>query len=259
MLATAERAIVPARSWPMTDARFDTFFRKLERRDALSADERQALVEAAGEERTFPAGSDMVREGDRPESSTLIVEGFSTRYRLLSDGQRQITAIHTPGDFVDLHSFVLKEMDHSVGALSRCRVISFPHERLTRITEQFPHLTRVLWLMTLLDGAIHREWMVAMGRRSATQQMAHLLCELYVRLGVVGLIRDDSFYLPITQVELGDALGLSAVHVNRVLQELRTENLFTWQSQIVQIVDWAGLQQRAEFDPRYLHLTNEPR
>src|SRR3569623_1311041 len=117
-------------------------------------------------------------------------------------------------------------MDHSVGALSRCRTIMFPHERLTWITEQYPHLTRELWLMTLLDGSIHREWLVAMGRRSASQQMAHLICELYVRLGITGLVHDDTFSFPITQTELGDALGLSAVHVNRVLQELRTERLF---------------------------------
>jgi CRP-like cAMP-binding protein len=243
----------------MDQALFEPFFRKLERRDTLTPGERLALIEAAGDERVFPAGADLVREGQRPDISTLVVEGFTTRYRLLSDGQRQITAIHTPGDFVDLHSFVLKEMDHSVGALSRCRTIAFPHERLTRITEQLPHLTRVLWLMTLLDGSIHREWLVAMGRRSASQQMAHLVCELYVRLGIVGLVRDATFNLPITQTELGDALGLSAVHVNRVLQELRTEDLFTWQGQTIRILDWEGLQQRAEFDPRYLHLTTEPR
>lgn len=243
----------------MANGHFDTFFSKLERRDLLTPSERRALSEAAGEERTYAAGADLVREGQRPEVSTLVVEGFTTRYRLLSDGQRQITAIHIPGDFVDLHSFVLKEMDHSVGALSRCRTITFPHDRLTRITEEHPHLTRVLWLMTLLDGAIHREWLVAMGRRSASEQMAHLVCELYVRLGVVGLVRDSTFTLPMTQTELGDALGLSAVHVNRVLQELRAENLFTWQSQTIHILDWPRLQQRAEFDPRYLHLNSEPR
>jgi CRP-like cAMP-binding protein len=243
----------------MSVAHLDIFFRKLERRDTLSPQEQSALIEAAGDDRVYPAGSDIVREGERPENSTLVIEGFSTRYRLLSDGQRQITAIHIPGDFVDLHSFILKEMDHSVGALTRCRIITFPHERLLRITEQYPHLTRVLWLMTLLDSAIHREWLVAMGRRSASEQMAHLICELYVRLGIIAQTNGDSFQLPITQTELGDTLGLSAVHVNRVLQELRSENLFTWQGQTVRILDWPRLQQRAEFDPRYLHLTTERR
>lgn len=240
-------------------ASLDAFFRKLERRDVLSAAERQVLIETAGSELFFPAGSDLVNEGDRPHNSTLIVEGFSTRYTILSDGRRQITAIHVPGDFVDLHSLILREMDHSVGALSDCRAIAFPHDRLRLVTETNPHLTRVLWLMTLVDSSIQREWIVGMGRRSAAQQLAHLICELYVRLEVAGVLRDDRFVFPITQAELGDALGLSAVHVNRVLQELRSERLFTWEGHTVHVLDWPGLQQRAEFDSRYLHLENLPR
>jgi CRP-like cAMP-binding protein len=243
----------------MSDQSLEAFFNKLQRRDGLSEAEKQALIAAAGTEAEFSAGSDLVREGDWPGRSILILSGFATRYRVLKAGERQITAIHVPGDFVDLHSFVLKEMDHSVGALSHCRIRYFPHEGLRDITERFPHLTRVLWLMTLLDSSIHREWIVAMGRRSAGAQLAHLICELYVRLGIIGLVENQSFSLPITQVELSDALGISAVHVNRVLQELRTENLFTWHNQTIHILDWPGLQQRAEFDERYLHLQNVPR
>jgi len=240
-------------------SRLDTFLRKLEHRDRLSPAEAEMLVAAAGDEATFEIDSDLVREGDHPTNSSLLISGLATRYRLLSNGQRQITAIHVPGDFVDLHSFLLKEMDHSVGALTRCKVVLYPHERLKRITEQAPHLTRLLWLSTLIDSSIQREWIVAMGRRSAGQQMAHLLCELYVRLGVAGLVEGLSFNFPITQMQLADALGMSAVHVNRVLQELRSENLFTWQGQVIRILDWQGLQQRAAFDPRYLHLNIESR
>jgi len=243
----------------MPAALLDQFFRKLEQRDTLSAPEYDALSSAAGPEADYAANTDLVREGDHPEVSTLVVSGFTTRYRVLSDGQRQITAIHIPGDFVDLHSFVLKTMDHSVGALSDCHVVRFPHSGLREITERFPHLTRVLWLMTLLDGAIHREWLVAMGRRKAGGQLAHLICETYMRLNAVGVADDYRFSLPLTPVELGDVLGISAVHVNRVLQELRGENLLTWHNQTVHILDWPRLQERAEFDPRYLHLRNEPR
>jgi len=239
--------------------RLDTFFRKLERRDVLSSEERDALIAAAGAEAHFPAGGDLVREGERPNHSILLLSGISTRYNLLSNGQRQITAIHVPGDFVDLHSLLLKEMDHSVGALSDCHVVTFPHAGLVGLSENYPHLTRLLWLMTLIDAAIQREWIVAMGRRSATEQLAHLICELYVRLDVAALVRDQSFRFPINQMELGDALGLSAVHVNRVLQELRGENLFTWQGQIVRVLDWPKLQRRADFNPTYLHLNSEPR
>ena len=125
--------------------------------------------------------------------------------------------------------------------------------------ETHPHLTRLLWLMTLIDASIHREWLAA-AARTAPEQIAHLICELYIRLGITGLIGDDqSFTLPLTQTELGEALGLSAVHVNRSLQQLRSEGLFTWQNQSVRILDWDGLQRRASFDARYLHLVRESR
>jgi len=238
----------------------DAFIRRLERRDVVSDEEKTALLEAAGGVETFAAGADLVREGDRPDRSMLVSQGFTTRYRLLADGTRQITAIHVPGDFVDLHSFLLKTMDHSVGALSPCRVVTFPHANLRLITERFPHLARLLWLMTLLDGAIHREWIVAMGRRSALEQMAHLLCEIFTRLSVVGLgDRHRELILPINQTELGDALGLSTVHVNRTLQQLRADGLITWQGQAVRIHDWDRLAEIAGFDPAYLHLDAEPR
>lgn len=236
------------------------FIRKLERRDSISVAEKTALIDAAGPIQLFPAGADLVREGERPDRSMLVAQGFTTRYRLMADGTRQITAIHLPGDFVDLHSFLLKTMDHSVGALSACRILTFPHANLQRITEHYPHLTRMLWLMTLLDSAIHREWIVAMGRRSAIEQMAHLLCEIFTRMTVVGLgDRDRELLLPINQTELGDTLGLSTVHVNRTLQQLRADRLISWTGQAVRILDWERLADVAEFDPTYLHLDAEPR
>jgi CRP-like cAMP-binding protein len=236
-----------------------TFLRKLEARDVLTDNERRTLVAAAGDEVRFPAGADLVREGARPDVSMLVLDGFTTRYRDAADGSRQIMAIHIPGDFVDLHSFLLREMDHSVGALSACRVMRFPHANLRTITEDHPHLTRLLWLMTLIDSSIHREWLAA-AAQPAPEQIAHLICELYVRLGITGLIgADQSFTLPMTQMELGEALGLSAVHINRSLQQLRSENLFTWQNQVIRILDWDGLKRRAAFDDRYLHLVREPR
>lgn len=236
-----------------------TFFRKLEVRDVVTAAEKAALIACASDMVSVPAGGDLVREGDRPDTSMLVLDGFSSRYRDAPDGSRQITAIHVPGDFVDLHSLLLREMDHSVGALSACNVMRFPHARLRSLTETHPHLTRLLWLMTLIDASIHREWLSA-AARAAPEQIAHLICELYVRLGITGLIApDQSFTLPLTQTALGEALGLSAVHVNRSLQQLRSEDLFTWQNQTVRILDWESLKRRASFDDRYLHLVREPR
>lgn len=233
--------------------------RKLEQRDILSDEEKQALEGALARVKGFGADEDMVREGDRPSESILLLEGFAARYKLLSNGKRQITAIHVPGDFVDLHSFLQKKMDHSIVALTPCPGGLFPHENLRTIIDNHLHLGRLLWLNTLIDSAIHREWLVAMGRRPALNQIAHLLCELFLRLQTVGLTQDLSFQLPVTQAELGDVLGLSTVHVNRVLQELRASGALVWRSDTLTIRDWPRLQEIAEFDPTYLILEREPR
>lgn len=237
----------------------DSLIRKLEQRDRLDADEKRILRNMVVRIKEFRADEDMVREGARPTDSTLLLEGFAARYKDLPNGKRQITALHVPGDFVDLHSFLLKTMDHGIMALSGCKTGAVPHETLREISERHPHLTRLLWLNTLLDGAIHREWLVAMGRRAALGQMAHLFCELFLRLQAVGLTEDRSFRLPLTQAELGDTLGLSTVHVNRVLQELRASRLVSWRGATVTIEDWDGLARVAEFDPAFLNLQNEPR
>jgi CRP-like cAMP-binding protein len=201
----------------------------------------------------------MVREGDRPTESTVLIMGFAARYNLLQSGKRQIAALHVPGDFVDLHSFLVKKMDHAVLALTPCTVGAVPHETLHGISENHPHLARLLAVHIAVDGAIHRQWIVAMGRRSALEHTAHLLCELFLRLQVVGLTESYSFKLPLTQAELGDTLGLSTVHVNRVLQELRKEGLITWRGETVVIEDWPRLQELAEFDPAFLSQESEPR
>jgi CRP-like cAMP-binding protein len=233
--------------------------RKLEARDALNDEERGILERMFTDVRLVTAGEDIVRDGDRPRHSTLVVSGVAARYKVLHGGERQITALHLAGDFVDLHSFLLKEMDHGVAAVSQCRVATVPHETLAQISVTQPHLTRLFWLLTLLDGALHREWLVAMGRRSALGQLSHLLCELMLRLSVVGGCDGDSFVMPVTQIDLSDILGLSSVHVNRVLQELRSDELIAWRGTTVTILDWDRLLRLAEFDDRYLHLVKEPR
>lgn len=235
------------------------FFDRIRLRDTLGIEEQQALAEAARERVTFAADADLVTEGDRPVRSMLVTQGMACRYRLQAGGGRQLMAIHLPGDFVDLHSFLLKEMDHSVGALTDCSIVTFPHENLVRVTERYPHLTRMLWLMTLIDGSLHREWLVGMGLLSAPQRTAHLLCEIYTRLEVVGLARDHRFNLPITQAAMADAIGISSVHINRVIQELRQRNLISWDGGMLTIKSWDGLVAAGEFDDRYLHLVQEQR
>ncbi|MXQ14142.1 helix-turn-helix domain-containing protein [Microvirga makkahensis] len=233
--------------------------RKLENFDRLSDEEKQFLEGAVVRARVVSKGEDIIREGDRPTESTVLLEGFAARYSLLRNGKRQITGLHVPGDFVDLHSFLVKKMDHAVLAITPCSVGFVPHETLREISENHPHLTRLLGVNIAVDAAIHRQWIVAMGRRSALEHAAHLLCEMFLRLRAVGLTEDDSFKLPLTQAELGDALGLSTVHVNRVVQDLRKERLITWRGETLVIDDWERLQELAEFDPTFLSFEVEPR
>ncbi|MRG57457.1 helix-turn-helix domain-containing protein [Phyllobacterium sp. SYP-B3895] len=231
----------------------------LESRDIVSEEEKSLLRSIITRGRQFEIDEDLVREGSRPTYSTLMLEGFAARYKVLDDGSRQITSLHIPGDFVDLHAFPLKIMDHGIVALSPCRVAFADHSALKTVTETVPHLTRLLWLSTLIDGAIHREWIVAMGRRSKKAHLAHLICELYVRLQVVRLTTDQSFHLPLSQVELADVVGISVVHLNKTLQSLRREKLVTWINRTVTIVDWEALKEFAEFNPLYLNLSVEAR
>ncbi len=231
---------------------------KLELRDGLAAAERRDLEQMMSPPRRFSAGEDMVLQGSEPKESTLLLQGVAGRYTTLEDGRQQITAVHLPGDFVDLHSFLIRKMDHSIAALTDCVIATAPHAALRAATDASPHLGRLLWLSTLIDAAIHRMWLVSMGRRTSAAQLAHLLCELLVRLRVVGLARDNAFEFGLSQAQLANVLGLSTVHVNRVLQELRGRGLVAWAGSRVEILDWDGLVKAAEFDPTYLQLEPTP-
>lgn len=231
---------------------------KLRVRDEVSEIEEQALREAVshtvehGRNRTF------IRADEPLSSSNLLLEGLVCRYKDLADGRRQMLELHVPGDFVDLHSFPLKKLDHNIMALTPSRLAIVPHERLTRITETMPHLTRLLWFITMLDAAGHREWMTSLGRRSAIEKVAHLFCELYARLKVVELANSLSYSLPLTQTDISELKALTPVHVNRVLKQLREQGLVTFRSGNVEIHDLPRLQVAAEFDPAYLFLEKQP-
>ena len=232
---------------------------KLNARDRLSAEEEDALRQAAGPAREVPRGKTVIRAGEDIEESTLLVDGLMCRYKDLRDGSRQISELHVGGDFVDLHSFTLKRLEHSILTLTRCLIVPFPHEKLKAITEQLPHLTRVLWFSTSMDAAIHRAWMLSLGRRDALARVAHLFCELHVRLGIIGETDGLSYRLDITQLDLAECLGLTSVHVNRTLKALREQDLVEFRGGTVAIRDLEGLQRIAEFDPDYLFLESRPR
>jgi CRP-like cAMP-binding protein len=237
----------------------DGLVRKLRVRDILSEEEEEALAASVSEVKHFAAGKTLVRSGAAVSQCNLLVEGMVCRYKDLADGQRQILELHVPGDFVDLHSFVLKRLEHNIGSLTPVRIALIPHERMKEVTERHPHLARMLWFSTLLDAAIHREWILSMGRRSALARVAHIMCELFVRMDIVGLAGDHNYGLPLTQTDLADATGLTAVHVNRMLKKLRDDGLLTFRNGEVTIHDWERLQQVAEFSPGYLYLERRPR
>lgn len=232
---------------------------KLGVRDDLSADEVAALRALPARVIDVPSDKTIIRAGDLLAESTLLIDGLMCRYKDLKDGSRQISELHVAGDFVDLHSFTLKRLDHNIMALTPCRIAQVPHERLKRITEDFPHLTRVLWLSTTLDAAIHREWVLSLGRRTALARVAHFICELHVRLGLIGLADGLSFRLPITQIDLAECLGLTSIHVNRMLKQLRDQQLADFRNGLVTITDLKGLERVAEFSPDYLQLERLPR
>ncbi|GEP04456.1 Crp/Fnr family transcriptional regulator [Methylobacterium oxalidis] len=228
--------------------------RRLESIATLSDEERQAILSLPARTRVLKAGHDIVREGDKPSHCCLILSGWAYRYKLIDQGRRQIFSFHIPGDIPDLQSLHIHTMDHSAATLTESTLAFLPHENLLDLTTRFPSLAAILWRETLIDAAIFREWMVGMGRRTAFERIAHLFCELYLKLQAVGLAQSYRCALPITQIDLGDALGLTNVHVNRVLKEMREQGLITLRGGTLVIESWDELIGACGFDPTYLHL-----
>jgi CRP-like cAMP-binding protein len=199
------------------------------------------------------ARRNVIREGERPDHVHLIVEGWAARYKLLPDGARQITAFLIPGDFCDLHVTMLGEMDHSITTLTRAKVAYIPRSNMDALTER-PGLAKAFWWATLVDEAVLRAWIVNVGRRDASEAIGHLMCELYVRMKNIGLADDHVFELPLTQEEIADALGLTSVHVNRVLQRLRSEDLISFRQGLLTIHDYPALEKASGFNSNYLHI-----
>ncbi|WP_183986650.1 Crp/Fnr family transcriptional regulator [Sphingomonas jinjuensis] len=222
-------------------------------RDRLSGDDRLALDQAVVDIKQLPARRTLVRAGDVVEQSTMLLEGFMCRYMDDRDGFRQLVAVHVPGDFVDLHAFPMRRLDHDVATLSACTVAVVPHEALSDITNERPALTRALWFSTLLDAAMHREWIFRLGRLGAEGRLAHFFMETATRMRMVGLVENDRFHLPLTQADIAEACGLTGVHVNRTLRSLREQELMTFSHGEVKILDPKRMTAIGEFEPAYLY------
>ena len=233
--------------------------RKLGRFVPLSQNERAALEQLCENPRRHRQGTDLIHEGDQPRAVFLILKGWAFRYKQLEDGSRPIMAYLVPGDLCDIQIFLFEKMDHSIGLLSDADVVKIPAAEILDLMDRFPRIERALMWATLVDEATLREWLLNVGQRSALQRVAHLLCELCVRLSVVGLVdRDKSFILPLTQTELGDTTGMTTVHVNRTLQRLRKDNLIATQRGRLTILDSSALADIAGFNKDYLHTDGPP-
>jgi CRP-like cAMP-binding protein len=228
--------------------------RKLESIFSLDENERAALLNLPLQVMTLRADQDIVREGDRPSRSCALLEGFAATFKVTADGKRQITAFHIAGDIPDLQSLHLEVLDSSLSTLTPCKVGFIQHEALHDLCDRNPRIARALWRETLIDASIFREWTLNIGRREAYGRIAHILSELMARMDAVGLTKDHTCEMPITQGEFADATGLSNVHVNRVLQELRRDGLIVFKGSTLQVADRQKLHQAGEFDPTYLHL-----
>jgi len=226
---------------------------KLETRAPLCEEDRETLYTLYDDWRDFGPRRNLIREGDRPDHVLLMIEGWAARYKLLPDGGRQITAFLIPGDFCDLHVTVLGEMDHGITTLTRSKVAFIPRAKIDLLTER-PSLTKAFWWATLVDSAVLRAWIVNVGRRDAAEAIGHLFCELYVRMKNVGLVNGRRFELPLTQEEIADGLGLTSVHVNRVLQRMRSDELISLHHGMLTILDYERLAQASGFNANYLHI-----
>jgi len=237
---------------------FQRFLHKLTSRSVLSPEEQQAILDLPGHAAQVQANRDFVRLDEIVDHSSLIVEGLVGRFGQNSEGQRQITAVHIPGDMADLHSVVLPKSTSALQALSTATILRVPQTAIRNAARRYPAIAEALWRDCMVDSAILSQWVVNVGRRDAKTRIAHLLCEMATRFGGPVHERELSFEFNLTQTHLADATGLTPVHVNRTLKVLREDRLVSMHSRIVTIHDWDGLASIGEFDASYLQADPKP-
>lgn len=226
----------------------------------LSSGDRDAITQAAADNvRRYDARRDLMREGEVPRVVNLVLEGWACRYKTLPDGRRQIVALFVPGDLCDPHLYVLRRMDHNVGAITPVTVAQMSREVFDRLLEERPRIVQALWWHELVAAAIQREWTFSIGQRTAYERLSHLMLEMYLRLNTVGMTRDNSIEWPLTQLEFAEATGLTPVHVNRTLQAMRRDGLIELANRRLTFLDMEAVRSAAMFNPDYLHLDREGR
>jgi CRP-like cAMP-binding protein len=239
---------------PLSDYSFlDPLFRRWGRRIHLSEDDKRAVAALNWTHKTVSRDAYLVREGEPTTICTLLMNGFAFRQKLVATGARQIISIHIPGELLDIQNCMLEVADHNVQALTRSTVAIVHKNALSELIASRPNIRRAIWLDSLIDASVFREWVVNLGRRDARARIAHLLCELADRLKASGVNRGEMYDFPLTQEQIGDSTGLTAVHTNRTLQSLRKDGLISLASNRLSILDWEALADIGDFNERYLH------
>ena len=232
--------------------------RKYERRVALDRSDRDALLNLPFELVTVEANRHFVRDGDRPRVVNLIIDGLAFRHRITVEGARQILSIHVPGDMVDVEGVLLARADHNVQALTACTVAAVARDAFITLLDDHPRIARAIWIDTLIDASIYREWIVNVGRRDSRAALCHLLCEYARRRETAGLVDPAGHVLPMTQEQLADALGITPVHVNRLLRDLDRDGMIERDRRVVRVPDRDALRKAGGFSERYLHPDQYP-
>jgi CRP-like cAMP-binding protein len=240
-------------SVPEMHPTFEKMVKRLERRSPLPEEDRQALLTLPHSVRKLAASAHIIRDGDPADNCSLLLSGFAYRYKITGEGGRQIISFHVAAEFLDLQNSFLGIADHSVQMLTEAEIALIPSAALQELALTRPALARSLWIDTLIDASIFREWVVNVGRRDSRARVAHLLCEFSLRLEAAGLASNHHYELPMTQEQLADAVGLSSVHVNRVLKQLGEEGLISRDRRSIVIEDWGRMRAAGDFNERYLH------
>jgi CRP-like cAMP-binding protein len=234
------------------------FIDKLARFATLDDGDVAALTRATANARWVPARRDLIREGDRPGPGFVILDGWACRYKILPSGTRQVLAHLMPGDSCDLHIGLLAEMDHSIQTVTRVSVATVERVEMDIIMMRHPGIAKAMYIGQLIDEGIMRAWITSMGRRASVERVAHLMSELYLRARNIGLTDETNLEVPLSQSLLADSLGMTAVHLNRVLKRLRLDGAMTLKRGSLTITDPAKLAQIAGFDENYLHRRLRP-
>lgn len=224
----------------------------------LASADREILTQALQRRvRILEPRQDIIREGERPRFVNVILEGWAQRYKQLADGRRQILSFFIAGDLCDANIFILKQMDHSLSTVTRVKLAEISQSEFEEIMERSPRIAQALWWNELVTVAIQREWTTNIGQRTAYERIAHLFCEMFVRLRTTGRTDDDECEFPLTQSEIAEATGLTQVHVNRTIQEMRRDQLIELRNKRLKVFDLDRLMAVALFNPNYLHLDYE--